>query len=114
VELKVRSSEFRTRTRALSLTDATNSTQALWPMALELFERSLKVVILPARLLGVGATTLVSEQVVQGDLFEDEARKRQAALDQAVDTIRQRLAADAIQRGSLLSRKVGESPDASA
>ena len=114
VELKVRSSEFRTRTRSLSLSEATNSTQALWQAARSLFERSLTADILPARLLGVGATNLTSERAVQSDLFEDEGRKRQAALDQTVDTIRQRLGATAIRRGSLLPQKPGENPDAPA
>jgi DNA polymerase-4 len=114
VELKVRSSEFRTRIRALSLLGATNSTQALWHAALQLFERSITADILPVRLLGVGTTNLTAERIVQRELFEDEERRRQAALDQAVDTIRQRLGAAAIQRGSLLPRKPEESPDAPA
>jgi DNA polymerase-4 len=114
VELKVRSSEFRTRVRALSLTDTTDSTQALWQAAVTLLERSLTADVLPVRLLGVGATNLTCVRAAQGDLFEDEERKRQAALDQAVDTIRQRLGAAAIQRGSLLPRKPEVNPDTRA
>jgi len=114
VELKLRSSEFRTRTRSVSLTEATNSTQALWQAALKLFERALTADVLPLRLFGVGATNLTCEQVGQRDLFEDVERKRQAALDQAVDTIRQRLGADAIQWGSLLPRKPEGSSDTRA
>jgi DNA polymerase-4 len=114
VELKTRSSEFRTRIRALSLDDATDSTQALWQAARNLFERSITADILPVRLLGVGATNLTPERAVQGDLFEDEGRKRQAALDQTIDTIRQRLGAAAIQRGSLLPRTPERSPDSPA
>jgi DNA polymerase-4 len=114
VELKVRSSEFRTRIRALSLSDATDSTQSLWQAALKLFERSITKDVLPVRLLGVGATNLAPKRAVQGDLFEDEGKLRQAALDRAIDTIRQQLGAGAIQRGSLLPRRAGESPDSPA
>jgi len=114
VELKVRSSAFRTRTRSLSLTDPTDSTQVLWQAALSLFERSLTPDILPVRLLGVGATNLTAERTVQGDLFEDKARKRQAALDQAIDAIRQQLGAAAIQRGSRCRPKTEENPETKA
>ncbi len=114
VELKVRSSDFRTRTRSLSLTDVTDSTQVIWQAALSLFERSITADILPVRLLGMGATNLTRDPTVQGHLFEDEERRRQAALDQAIDAIRQQLGATAIQRGSLFHRKPEENPDASA
>jgi DNA polymerase-4 len=112
MELKVRSSEFRTRTRSLSLTEATDSTQSLWHAALRLFERSLTADMLPVRLLGVGATQLTRDQAVQGQLFEDGGRKRQTALDQAVDAIRRQIGSTAIQRGSLLQGKPGANPGA--
>jgi DNA polymerase-4 len=114
VELKVRSSAFRMRIRSLSLAEATASTQALWQAAVALFERSVTADILPVRLLGVGATNLTRERVVQGHLFEDDGRRRQAALDQAVDAIRYQLGATAIQRGSRCRRKAEENPEASA
>jgi DNA polymerase-4 len=112
MELKVRSSEFRTRIRSLSLSEATDSTQSLWHAALTLFERSLTADMLPVRLLGVGATQLTRDQAVQGQLFEDGGRKRQTALDQAVDAIRRQLGSTAIQRGSLLQGKPGANPEA--
>jgi DNA polymerase-4 len=111
VELKVRSSAFLTRIRSQSLTDATDSTEMLWHAALSLLERSATADILPVRLLGVGATNLTRIRIVQGQLFEDEERKRQSALDQTIDAIRQQLGGTAIQRGSLLERKTRESLD---
>jgi DNA polymerase IV len=114
IELKVRSSTFRTRIRSLSLADATDSTEALWQAAVSLLERSATADILPVRLLGVGATNLTRNQTVQGQLFEDDSRLRQAALDQTIDAIRQQLGGAAIQRGSLIRRKPEESPDAPA
>jgi DNA polymerase-4 len=114
VELKVRSSAFRTRIRSQSLTDATDSTEMLWRAALSLLERSVTPDILPVRLLGVGATNLTHNRSAQGQLFEDGGRKRQAALDQAIDAIRKELGGTAIQRGSLIRGKREESRDASA
>jgi DNA polymerase-4 len=102
VELKLRSSDFRTRTRSLSLPDATDVTDALWRAALQLFERSVTAEVLPLRLLGVGASNLARDGMVQGQLFADEERTRGAALDQTIDAIRARLGSGAIRRGSLL------------
>jgi DNA polymerase-4 len=110
VELKLRSSAFRTRTRSQSLPAATDLTEVLWRAALELFERALTAEMLPVRLLGVGASNLTGEAVVQGELFEEEERRRQAALDLAIDAIRGRLGPGAIRRGSLVERE-GSGPD---
>jgi DNA polymerase IV len=102
VELKVRSSDFRTRTRSLSLPEATDVTDVLWQAALQLFERSVTEEVLPLRLLGVGASHLTHEGMVQGQLFDDAERKRGAALDRTIDAIRGRLGPGAIRRGSFL------------
>jgi DNA polymerase-4 len=99
LELKIRSSDFRTRTRAQALSEATNATDILWQAAAALFERSLSRE-LPVRLLGV--TRLTSDTAVQRDLFDEAARERQGALDQAIDAIRGEFGAGAIRRGSLL------------
>jgi len=104
VELKLRSSDFRTRTRSLSLPAATDVTDTLWQAALQLFERSVTAEVLPLRLLGVGASNLARGGMVQGQLFADEERKRGEALDQTIDAIRARLGSGAIRRGSLLDR----------
>jgi DNA polymerase-4 len=111
LELKIRSSDFRTRTRAQALPEATHATDALWQAAAGLFERSLSQELLPVRLLGVGVTRLTSEVVVQRDLFDDAVRERQGALDQAIDAIRGRFGTGAIRRGSLLGREAADKPD---
>jgi DNA polymerase-4 len=105
VDLKLRSSDFRTRVRSVSLTEATDSTQTLWRAASSLFDRSLTADIMPLRLLGVGVTNLTRERILQGDLFECGERKRQGALDETIDRIRQQLGTTAIRRGSLLQHK---------
>jgi DNA polymerase-4 len=105
VELKIRSSDFRTRSRSQALPEATNSTEALWQSAARLFERSLSPEMLPVRLLGVGASRLAGAGAVQGHLFDAEVRERRTALDRAVDAIRGQFGQGAIRRGSLVDPK---------
>lgn len=108
VEVKIRSSDFRTRTRAQALGEATNATEVVWQAAAGLLERSLSSDFLPVRLLGVGVTRLTSETAVQGDLFDGALCQRQGALDQAVDAIRGQFGAEAIHRASLLGSRSDE------
>ena len=107
IELKLRSSDFRTRSRSLSLADATDVTDTIWQAARALLERSLTRDVLPLRLLGVGASKLTRDAAVQGDLFDGEHTQRQSQLDRTVDAIRGQFGSTSIQRGSLVDR--GES-----
>jgi DNA polymerase-4 len=111
VELKVRSSDFRTRTRSMSLTEPTNRTDVVWRAALGLLQKSLRREVLPVRLLGVGATALTRDAAVQASLFDDGVAERQASLDRAVDAIRGQFGAAALQRGSHLDRAAGGPED---
>jgi DNA polymerase-4 len=107
VDLKIRSSEFRTWTRSVSLAEATQRTDALWQAAVDLFERALTSEMLPIRLLGVGASRLARDGAVQRGLFDGEVVEKQSALDRAVDAIRGQFGTEAIRRGSLLDRRPG-------
>jgi DNA polymerase-4 len=107
VELKIRSSDFRTRHRAQSLPEATNLTGDLWQAAQEIFARCLTREFLPVRLLGVGATRLTRDGAVQGDLFDASQRERQQLLDKTIDAIREQFGSIALRRASLLDRSEG-------
>src|SRR5262249_5848512 len=100
IDVKIRSSDFRTVTRSTTLAESTNLTNSIWQAAADLFESSLTNDLLPVRLLGVGATKLARQPAVQGDLFQTENRQRRA-LDQTVDTIRAQFGSASIQRGSV-------------
>jgi DNA polymerase-4 len=104
VELKVRSSDFRTRHRAETLPEPSDSTDVLWQSARALFDRCVNRELLPLRLLGVGATRLTREAAVQGELFDGDQRQRRQTLDRTVDAIRDEFGAAAIRRGSSLGR----------
>ncbi|MGE3809519.1 MAG: DNA polymerase IV [Gemmataceae bacterium] len=103
VEVKIRSSEFRTSTRSHALPEATDVTDIIWQTAAALLECGLTPDLLPVRLLGVGASRLTQEEVVQRDMFETNTHQRQAALDQVVDAIRDQFGGSAIRRGSRLN-----------
>jgi DNA polymerase IV len=107
VELKIRSSDFRTRHRAQSLPEATNLTGDLWQAAQEIFARCLTREFLPVRLLGVGATRLTSDCAVQGDLFDAGQRERRQSLDKTIDAIRGQFGSAALRRASMLDRSDG-------
>jgi DNA polymerase-4 len=104
VELKIRSSDFRTRHRAQALREATDLTDPLWQCAQQIFERSLTGDLLPVRLLGVGATRLTRDAAVQGDLFDAGERQRRQSLDQTIDAIRGQFGTEALRRASFLDR----------
>ena len=99
IDLKIRSSDFRTKMLSKSI-EPTHATEAIWRTATELLERSLKFDLLPVRLLGVGAGNLVRDAVIQGDLFDGGRRERQDAVDRAVDAIRAQFGTRAIERGA--------------
>jgi DNA polymerase-4 len=99
VELKIRSSRFETYTRSHTLAEPSDLTAILWQAAAKLLEQRLPPGILPVRLLGVGASGLVQDEAVQGNLFDDGWQSRQRSLDQALDRIRNHFGAGTIRRG---------------
>jgi DNA polymerase-4 len=107
IDLKIRSSAFRTWTRSVSLAEPTHRTDALWQVAGELLERALVPEMLPVRLLGVGASRLARDGAVQRGLFDGEVGQKQSDLDRAVDAIRGQFGTEALRRGILLDRRLG-------
>jgi DNA polymerase-4 len=106
IELKIRSSDFRTRHRAASLPEATNLTDVLWGTASQIFDESVTNDCLPLRLLGVGGTRLVLRSAgIQSELFDSGLRRRQQALDETVDAIRGQFGRGAVRRGNLIGRR---------
>ena len=104
IELKIRSSDFRTRrARARCPRRATPRKCSGKPVR-GLFERHLAQDTEPVRLLGVGATRLTRGDGVQGDLFDDGHRQRQGVLDRTLDAIRDQFGKRAIRRASGLAQ----------
>jgi DNA polymerase IV len=110
VELKIRSSDFQTRHRGQALPEATNLTEMLWQTAREIFERGVTDDLFPIRLLGVGATRLTRDSIVQRDLFDGGERARQQSLDETIDEIRKQHGSAAVRRGSFFGRSKDAEP----
>ena len=105
VQLKARSSDFRTWTRFLTLPEATDVTETLWKAAASLFDRQVSDAWLPLRLLGIGVSGIVKAGPIQGDLFEGARQAKQRSLDQAVDAIRAQFGPGAIRRAGSIRRR---------
>jgi DNA polymerase IV len=110
VELKIRSSDFQTRHRGQALPEATNLTEMLWQTAREIFERGVTDDLFPIRLLGVGATRLTRDSIVQRDLFDGGERARQQSLDETIDEIRKQHGSAAVRRGGFFGRSKDAEP----
>jgi DNA polymerase-4 len=105
VTLKYRDEDFRTTTHARTLKEATDSGNALFRLASELFaevHRGKKV-----RLLGIYASHFGIEQPQLG-LFEEA--KTPSLLDRVRDEVQKRFGDEAITRASLLGRRERRNP----
>jgi DNA polymerase-4 len=102
IEIKVRSSDFQTHTRSVTLDNPTDVTDAVWKAVAELFDRRIPNSVLPARLIGVGATKLERDAPLQRLLFEDGSHVKQHSVDTASDKIRERFGDGAIRRAGVL------------
>ena len=114
VHIKVRTGDFTTITRALTLDGPTDLTETIVAAARVLFRDRVRLGRQGVRLLGVGLTGLVREggrpaPGATGSLFADEAETRRAADEArarksaaASDAVRSRLGEDAITRARLL------------
>jgi DNA polymerase IV len=105
VNIKVRSTDFHTITRARTLVRPTNVTQELWQAAAELLSGRAVADCLPVRLLGVGVSGLQADGKSQQQLFGDEEHRKHGQLDAVSDAIQNRFGGDAIRRGARLPRR---------
>lgn len=98
IDLKLRTSDFRTFSRGESVSEPTDLTEVIWQTASNLFQTRVPNDWLPLRLLGVGATRLVRDEPVQHDLFDQAWRAKQRALEGTMDAIRDQFGRAAIRR----------------
>jgi DNA polymerase-4 len=96
--LKVRFGDFRTVSRHLTFERAVNSDDAIFEAAMALLEEVRAHEKLAIRLLGVGASNLVSE-AFQMPLDRDTEQRREA-LSAAVDRVRRKYGRRSLQSGA--------------
>lgn len=103
VTLKLRYADFTTITRRQTLTQSTDSDQAIFDSGARLLDRALAGERQPVRLIGTGVAGLV-EAGEQLNMLDGSAR-RQEELNKAIDRIRTRYGFTAIQTGRTLKLK---------
>ena len=99
ITLKLRYGDFRTITRSNTLKKPTNITAILWKEAKGVFLKWHKESPGALRLLGFGASGLVSENGGQGELFIDAEDEKQKKVDQVFDQIKKKYGDNAVRRG---------------
>ena len=108
VHLKARSNDFRTVTRARTLSEPTDTTQVLWRAVAELFDSRLPQDHLPLRLIGMGVSGFdAPPSAQQGDLFavqEYHDGRRQRDIDNLADRINARFGRTALKRGTVFKK----------
>jgi DNA polymerase-4 len=105
VEVKLRSGDFRTRSRSRKLAFASQTTTDLWDAARVLLEDLCCLELLPARLVGVTAIDLKRPEQVQRGLFDAVETQKPAKLDLALDAIRARFGTESVSRGTVWRRR---------
>jgi DNA polymerase-4 len=109
----VRYNDFRTLTRAHSLSDPSHSTSEIWDVVSNELLTRVDLQSQPIRLLGVGMSSLGKGRERQRSLFDDHS-ERDSEIDSATDAIRDKFGGAAIQRGSTFSpEKKKQSPEES-
>ncbi len=115
VHLKVRTGDFETWTRSLTLPEPTSLGEELFGAARELFRTRIRLGRRGARLLGVGASHLVPQGSGQLDLFEREHRDRAARVARAADALAEKFGDEIVRKARLVPvRKKGRKGPGSA
>lgn len=104
VQLKLRFSDFRTVTRAVTLPEPTDITREISETAVVLIRRVLAESRQPVRLLGIGVTNLRRDGDVQRLLFAEEEQEKERRLDAATDEIVERFGRGAVTSGRALEK----------
>lgn len=101
VTLKLKTGDFKTLTRRVTLPDATQSADRIYRTARALFDQAGHKG--PFRLIGVGVSHIVAEDQadIAPDLLDPDSGKR-VQVEKATDKIRARFGSDAILKGRSL------------
>ncbi len=105
VHIKVRTGDFTTWTRALTLPEPTDLAEVIVEAARELFRERIRLGGKGVRLLGVGVTGIDPGGSGQRGLFANPARERARKASLAADSIRRRHGERSVTRARLLKRR---------
>ena len=108
VVLKLKTADFKSRTRNLTLPDPTQLADRMFQVGRTLLEKELDGT--KYRLLGIGVSDLQSDDLADpGDLI-DEGASRRAAVERAMDKVRNKYGGKSVELGLTFGRK-SEGPE---
>jgi DNA polymerase-4 len=114
VHLKVRTGDFATWTRSLTLPAPTDLADDVVQAARQIYRERIRLDGKGVRLLGVGVSGLDTAAGVQGVLFEDPSSTRARQIARLTDAVRDRMGERALTRARLLRKPEDEEDDASS
>lgn len=114
VHLKVRTGDFETVTRSLTLSEPTDLAEVLLEAARELFRDRIALRGRGVRLLGVGVSGLEPAGAGQAALFGDERREKLRSLAKTADELREKFGKAALARARLMAQPKTIGTDADA
>jgi DNA polymerase-4 len=100
VQLKIRFADFKTITRAETLSEPTNVTHEIGQVAENILSTRLPTGHLAVRLLGVGVSGFEQSGQSQGLLFDQPEHEKQKQLDATIDQIKDRFGSTSLRRAS--------------
>ncbi len=112
VHIKVRTGDFETVTRAITLSEPTDLAEVVLSAARALFRERVSLKGRGVRLLGLGVSGLEAPRAGQAALFVDERQEKLRKLAQTADGIRERFGTAALGRARLLSSRRPSGDDA--
>jgi len=103
VVLKLKTADFKGRTRNTTLTDPTQLADRMFQVGRTMLEKEMDGTRF--RLLGIGVSDLQSDETADpGDLIDEAATKR-AAAERAMDKVRDRFGGEAVELGLTFGQK---------
>jgi nucleotidyltransferase/DNA polymerase involved in DNA repair len=111
VHLKVRTGDFDTVTRAVTLSEPTDLAEVVLAAARELLRERVILKGRGVRLLGLGVSGLEAPRAGQAALFVDERQEKLRKLAQTADGIREKFGKAALDRARLLPARKPEGED---
>jgi DNA polymerase-4 len=109
ITLKLKTADFRTRTRARSGFPPTQLASKIFEIGRDLLAAETDGTRF--RLIGIGASDLgPAGEADRGDLV-DTSSARNATMERAIDTLRERFGRDAVQRGLVFNARKAREDD---
>ena len=107
VHLKVRTGDFKTATRALTLRDPADLAEPILDAVRTMYRERIDLHGKGVRLLGVGMSGLAPARGASSGLFVDADVERSRKRAQAADAVNDKLGENVLTRGSLIRRLDG-------